>query len=294
MSLLNRPYLSSSISHFKKQPKCQTILVKMSFVCMRIKNHFHINGFALSLALKQAWDNSEMAWTSTLNQCYFFPNRCRPTDGMKECLPSWFGAECLKQCVPRDDDEGHYFCAHDGSKTCMHGWHGVNCTVFCVPESDDESGYYACDNEGKKVCFDGFHGFTINCSSTCLPENDTVAEQVQYKCTDNGDKVCNQWWYGSECSEYCVPHNDTIHGHYTCDPRDGSKVCLKGWEGTECRFPRRRWVFKIEWPLIDYWWAALTFEFFLLELLMTMMTKIVMMMMTTITRKLLFDISPIA
>ena len=187
-----------------------------------------------------------MAGTSTLNQCYFFPNRCRPTDGMKECLPSWFGAECLQQCVARDDDEGHYFCAHDGSKTCMHGWHGVNCTVFCVPESDDESGYYACDNEGKKVCFDGFHGFTINCSSTCLPENETVAEQVQYKCTDNGDKVCNQWWYGSECSEYCVPHNDTIHGHYTCDPRDGSKVCLKGWEGLECRFPRRRWVFKIE------------------------------------------------
>ena len=23
------------------------------FICMRIKNHFHINGFALSLALKQ-------------------------------------------------------------------------------------------------------------------------------------------------------------------------------------------------------------------------------------------------
>ena len=25
----------------------------MSFICMRIKNQFHINGFALSLALKQ-------------------------------------------------------------------------------------------------------------------------------------------------------------------------------------------------------------------------------------------------
>ena len=28
-------------------------LVKMSFICMRINNHFHINGFALCLALKQ-------------------------------------------------------------------------------------------------------------------------------------------------------------------------------------------------------------------------------------------------
>ena len=25
----------------------------MSFICMGMKNHFHINGFALSLALKQ-------------------------------------------------------------------------------------------------------------------------------------------------------------------------------------------------------------------------------------------------
>ena len=28
-------------------------LFKMGFICIRIKNHFHINGFALSLALKQ-------------------------------------------------------------------------------------------------------------------------------------------------------------------------------------------------------------------------------------------------
>ena len=25
----------------------------MCFICMRVKNHFHVNGFALSLALKQ-------------------------------------------------------------------------------------------------------------------------------------------------------------------------------------------------------------------------------------------------
>ena len=28
-------------------------LVKMRFICMRIKNELHINGFTLSLALKQ-------------------------------------------------------------------------------------------------------------------------------------------------------------------------------------------------------------------------------------------------
>lgn len=171
--------------------------------------------------------------------------KCRPADGKKQCLPSWFGSECRTQCIPRDDDGGHYTCADDGSKTCIHGWHGENCTVYCVPQDDDELGHYACDNDGNKVCFDGFHGFTANCSLTCLPENRTSFVEFQYKCTDNGVKVCNPWWFGPDCTEYCVPHNDTIHGHYTCDPRDGSKVCLKGWQGRDCLHPRQIWKFKI-------------------------------------------------
>ena len=49
---LNRPFLSSKNSHFQNEAKCETFVVKMSFICIIIKNHFHINGFALSLALK--------------------------------------------------------------------------------------------------------------------------------------------------------------------------------------------------------------------------------------------------
>ena len=37
----------------KNEAKCKTVLVKMSFIYMRIKNHFHINGLAINLALKQ-------------------------------------------------------------------------------------------------------------------------------------------------------------------------------------------------------------------------------------------------
>ena len=33
--------------------QCKTFLVKMSFMCMRIKMHYHINGFALWLTVKQ-------------------------------------------------------------------------------------------------------------------------------------------------------------------------------------------------------------------------------------------------
>ena len=39
-------------SHFKKEAKCETFLVKMSFICIWIKSHFHINDFSPSIALK--------------------------------------------------------------------------------------------------------------------------------------------------------------------------------------------------------------------------------------------------
>ena len=44
----NWPFLSSKNSHFQNE----AFLVTMSFICMKIKNHFQINGFVLSLALK--------------------------------------------------------------------------------------------------------------------------------------------------------------------------------------------------------------------------------------------------
>ena len=35
------------------EAKCKTVLVKTSFICVKVKNHFHISGFPVSLALKQ-------------------------------------------------------------------------------------------------------------------------------------------------------------------------------------------------------------------------------------------------
>ena len=39
-------------SHFQNETGCKTVLVKMSSICVGIKNHFHMNGCALRLALK--------------------------------------------------------------------------------------------------------------------------------------------------------------------------------------------------------------------------------------------------
>ena len=48
-----RPLPNPKTPHFQHEAKCTTFLVKMSFICMRIKNHFHIKGWALNLVLIQ-------------------------------------------------------------------------------------------------------------------------------------------------------------------------------------------------------------------------------------------------
>ena len=40
----NRPLPSSKNPHFQNEARCTTFLVKMSFICMRMKNDFHIKG----------------------------------------------------------------------------------------------------------------------------------------------------------------------------------------------------------------------------------------------------------
>ena len=49
----NRSFASSKNFHFQNEAKCKTFLVKRTFIFMTIKSHFYINGFALSLALKE-------------------------------------------------------------------------------------------------------------------------------------------------------------------------------------------------------------------------------------------------
>ena len=44
-----RPLPSSRNPHFQTEAKCTSFLVKMSFVWMRMKNHFHIKGRVLNL-----------------------------------------------------------------------------------------------------------------------------------------------------------------------------------------------------------------------------------------------------
>ena len=45
----NRPFPSSKNFHLQNEAKCKAFLMKMNFICMRMKNHFPINGFTLGL-----------------------------------------------------------------------------------------------------------------------------------------------------------------------------------------------------------------------------------------------------
>ena len=53
MEVCNRPRPSSKNPHFQNEAMCPTVVVKMSFICMRIEKHFHIKGRALDLVLIQ-------------------------------------------------------------------------------------------------------------------------------------------------------------------------------------------------------------------------------------------------
>ena len=49
----NRPLPNSKNLQFQNEAKCTTFVVKMSFICKRMKNHFRIKGWALNLVLIQ-------------------------------------------------------------------------------------------------------------------------------------------------------------------------------------------------------------------------------------------------
>ena len=53
VSIGKRPLPSSKNPHFENKARCTTFLVKMSFLCMRMKNDFHIKGWAPTLVVKQ-------------------------------------------------------------------------------------------------------------------------------------------------------------------------------------------------------------------------------------------------
>ena len=73
-SPFNRPLPSSKNPHFQNEAKCTIFLVKMSFICTRMKNHCRIKSWALNLVLIQRpRGTSEMAYCQSLGR-----GQCQP------------------------------------------------------------------------------------------------------------------------------------------------------------------------------------------------------------------------
>ena len=70
LTLRNRPLPSSEDPHFQNEARCTTFLVKMSLICMRMKNDFHIKGWAPTLVLKQR-PGATRKWPTCIAKCLF-------------------------------------------------------------------------------------------------------------------------------------------------------------------------------------------------------------------------------
>ena len=79
---VNRPLPSSKNLHFQNEARYTTFLVKVSFICMRMKNDFHIKGWAPpTLVLKQRpWGTRKwpikLLWILKINLT-FYNNFCQ-------------------------------------------------------------------------------------------------------------------------------------------------------------------------------------------------------------------------
>ena len=105
---MNRPIPSSKNPHFQKEAKCTTFLVKMSFICMRMKNHFHIEGWALHLALIQRPGGTPKTYCictifeSISNQQVLSRFETEACDNSKMACSSWL---CVKKQRKRKLDK---------------------------------------------------------------------------------------------------------------------------------------------------------------------------------------------
>ena len=79
---------SSKNPHFQSEAKCTTFLVKMSLICMRMKNHLHIKGWVLH------WSNGVSNVQTFITLEFSFDPECMETRWSESCLligclPHW-------------------------------------------------------------------------------------------------------------------------------------------------------------------------------------------------------------
>ena len=85
----NRPVPSSKNPHFQNEARCTTFLVKMSFICMRIKNDFHIKGWAPTLVLKERPGGTRKWPSCSQSRTFGFCDGTAWTPSLAASYPYW-------------------------------------------------------------------------------------------------------------------------------------------------------------------------------------------------------------
>ena len=96
LKVANRPLPTFKNPHFQNEAECTTFLVEMSFIYMRMKNRFHIKGWALNLVLIQR-PRGTRKWpiaSQKISRATWKPDRCL-------CIPS-ASAYLLVSLVPNN------------------------------------------------------------------------------------------------------------------------------------------------------------------------------------------------
>ena len=107
LSWFNGPLPSSKNPHFQNEAKCTTFLVKTSFICMRMKNHFaiHIKGWALNLILIQRPGETRKWPVACIIMKKWRPNVCKKTAREACSFFLYFQLDCGAKVTAKGIDQ---------------------------------------------------------------------------------------------------------------------------------------------------------------------------------------------
>ncbi|XP_071957059.1 uncharacterized protein [Antedon mediterranea] len=187
------------------------------------------------------------------------------------CKAHYYGKNCIKHCVPRSDERGHYTCNKvTGQKICGQGWEGPNCDHDfneCLSEPCLNNG--TCDhgrNHYTCVCPYGWGGHQCNLlMDPCIKSPCTnslschaINEGASYKCT------CLPGWAGKDCDvklHSCASAPCQNGGQCAETDNHWSCTCINGWSGKTCGGAaiRLRDQLDDENSASGHWWISLLF-----------------------------------
>ena len=163
------------------------------------------------------------------------------------CNDTSFGPNCTVECIPVDNNTGHFTCDSEGNQVCIAGYTGTN----CVEDVDECASIGNCFMINR-VCNDLLDGFTCD---DCLPGfngsdcSTNIDDCVGIDCGTNRQCIdginnhsceCAPGFIGDDCMTNAAADNcnGTDCGNGVCQNNNESFTCEcnPGYTGQNCSF----------------------------------------------------------